>query len=57
MQTLFPRTVQRSWQPTISMVVPASNEAGGLDRFPRRTKQHPLYLVESSVPTAVKVSV
>ena len=36
MQEVFPRAVQRPWQPTISVVVPAYNEAGGLDRFHRR---------------------
>ena len=36
MQEVFPRAVQRSWQPTISVVVPAYNEAPGLDHFHRR---------------------
>jgi glycosyltransferase involved in cell wall biosynthesis len=33
MQEAFPHAVRRSWQPTISVVVPAYNEAAGLDNF------------------------
>jgi glycosyltransferase involved in cell wall biosynthesis len=33
MQEAFPPSVRRSWQPTISVVVPAYNEAAGLDVF------------------------
>jgi glycosyltransferase involved in cell wall biosynthesis len=33
MQDVFPRSARRSWQPTISVVVPAFNEAIGLDAF------------------------
>jgi glycosyltransferase involved in cell wall biosynthesis len=36
MQDVFPQSARRSWQPTISVVVPAYNEAGGLDIFHRR---------------------
>jgi glycosyltransferase involved in cell wall biosynthesis len=36
MQEAFPYSVQRSWQPMISVVVPAYNEAAGLDVFHRR---------------------
>lgn len=36
MQEAFPYSVQRSWQPMISVVVPAYNEAAGLDIFHRR---------------------
>ena len=33
MQEVFPHAVRRSWHPTISVVVPAYNEAAGLDKF------------------------
>ncbi|MDB5398550.1 MAG: Polyprenyl-phosphate beta-D-glucosyltransferase [Rhodopila sp.] len=33
MQEAFPHSVRRSWQPTISVVVPAYNEASALDLF------------------------
>jgi polyisoprenyl-phosphate glycosyltransferase len=33
MQEAFPHSVRRSWQPVISVVVPAYNEASGLDIF------------------------
>jgi glycosyltransferase involved in cell wall biosynthesis len=33
MQDVFPHSVRRSWQPTISVVVPAFNEVSGLDVF------------------------
>jgi glycosyltransferase involved in cell wall biosynthesis len=36
MQEVFPNSVRRSWQPTISVVVPAYNEAAGLDIFHNR---------------------
>ena len=36
MQEVSPLSVRRSWQPTISVVVPAFNEAAGLDIFHRR---------------------
>jgi glycosyltransferase involved in cell wall biosynthesis len=36
MQQVFPHAMRRSWQPTISVVVPAYNEAAGLDNFHRR---------------------
>lgn len=36
MQQVFPHAVRRSWQPTISVVVPAYNEAASLDSFHRR---------------------
>jgi glycosyltransferase involved in cell wall biosynthesis len=36
MQDVFPPPVRRSWQPAISVVVPAYNEAPGLDMFHRR---------------------
>jgi glycosyltransferase involved in cell wall biosynthesis len=36
MQEVFPNSVRRSWQPTISVVVPAYNEVSGLDFFHRR---------------------
>lgn len=36
MQDVFPLSVRRSWQPAISVVVPAFNEAAGLDMFHRR---------------------
>jgi polyisoprenyl-phosphate glycosyltransferase len=36
MQEVFPHSVRRSWKPTISVVVPAYNEASGLDVFHRR---------------------
>jgi glycosyltransferase involved in cell wall biosynthesis len=36
MQEVFPHSVRRSWQPAISVVVPAYNEESGLDIFHRR---------------------
>ena len=36
MQVVSPHTVRRAWQPTISVVVPAYNEAAGLDAFHHR---------------------
>jgi glycosyltransferase involved in cell wall biosynthesis len=36
MQDVSPQSVRRSWQPTISVVVPAYNEADGLNIFHRR---------------------
>ncbi|MEA2740551.1 MAG: polyisoprenyl-phosphate glycosyltransferase [Acetobacteraceae bacterium] len=36
MQEVFPKSVRRSWQPAISVVVPAYNEVDGLDIFHRR---------------------
>ena len=36
MQEVSPLSVRRSWQPAISVVVPAYNEAAGLDIFHRR---------------------
>ena len=36
MQDVFPHSVRRLWQPAISVVVPAFNEAGGLDAFHQR---------------------
>jgi polyisoprenyl-phosphate glycosyltransferase len=36
MQDVFPQSTRRSWRPTISVVVPAYNEASGLDVFHRR---------------------
>jgi glycosyltransferase involved in cell wall biosynthesis len=33
MKEVFPQSVRRSWQPTISVVVPAFNEAPALDAF------------------------
>jgi glycosyltransferase involved in cell wall biosynthesis len=36
MQEMSPVSVRRSWQPTVSVVVPAYNEAVGLDIFHRR---------------------
>jgi glycosyltransferase involved in cell wall biosynthesis len=36
MQDVSPLSVRRSWQPAISVVVPAYNEADGLDMFHRR---------------------
>jgi glycosyltransferase involved in cell wall biosynthesis len=36
MQEMSPVSVRRSWQPTVSVVVPAYNEAVGLDFFHRR---------------------
>jgi glycosyltransferase involved in cell wall biosynthesis len=36
MQELFPQSARRSWQPMLSVVVPAYNEADGLDVFHRR---------------------
>jgi glycosyltransferase involved in cell wall biosynthesis len=36
MQDVFPHAVRGSWQPVISVVVPAYNEAAGLDIFHRR---------------------
>ncbi|MGD0104397.1 MAG: glycosyltransferase family 2 protein [Rhodopila sp.] len=36
MQELFPHSVRRAWRPTISVIVPAYNEASGLDDFHRR---------------------
>src|ERR1700733_14517685 len=36
MQDVSPLSVRRSWQPAISVVVPAYNEAAGLDMFHRR---------------------
>jgi glycosyltransferase involved in cell wall biosynthesis len=39
MQEVSPVSVRRSWQPAISVVVPAYNEAGGLDIFHRRLQR------------------
>ena len=36
MQDVPPLSVRRSWQPAVSVVVPAYNEAAGLDRFHHR---------------------
>ena len=36
MQEVFPHSVRRAWRPTISVIVPAYNEASGLDSFHRR---------------------
>ena len=36
MQDVPPLSVRRSWQPAVSVVVPAYNEAAGLDIFHRR---------------------
>jgi hypothetical protein len=36
MQDVPPLSVRRSWQPAISVVVPAYNEAAGLNRFHHR---------------------
>jgi polyisoprenyl-phosphate glycosyltransferase len=36
MQEVSPLAMRRSWQPTLSVVVPAYNEAAGLDIFHRR---------------------
>jgi glycosyltransferase involved in cell wall biosynthesis len=36
MQDVPPLSVQRSWRPALSVVVPAFNEAAGLERFHRR---------------------
>ena len=50
MQDVPPLSLRRSWRPMLSVVVPAYNEAAGLDRFHRRGNNSWMTMAEDERP-------